>query len=142
MSGAKCPKCNGTGSVSSQIHGYDPNKVNAGMGMHRCDRCAGQGVIHVGLGMGTTGSDVASGDGSLGDRVGNIVIWVFAIFFGLTLANAPIFGLNWAVSGFIGLIVGAAVAGLLLAFRIGRYILWGLGAAFVIAVIVALSLEG
>ena len=43
---AQCPKCKGTGRVLSHLNSNDPNKVGAGMGMHRCDRCAGQGIVH------------------------------------------------------------------------------------------------
>lgn len=49
---AQCPKCNGSGSVLSHLNPYDANKVGAGMGRHRCDRCAGQGVIHGASGAG------------------------------------------------------------------------------------------
>lgn len=134
MAGAKCPKCNGSGSVLSHLNPHDANRVGAGMGMHRCDRCAGQGVIHTGIGLGAVGG--SSGGGSLGDRVGNYVIWIFAIFFALVFANVPIFGLNWFVSGFIGLLIGAFLGGFLLSNRIGRYILWTLGLGFVVLVIV------
>jgi hypothetical protein len=136
MARAQCPKCHGTGSVVSHLNPHDANKVGAGMGMHRCDRCAGQGVIHTGLGGGAAGGFPGSAGGSLGERVGNLVIWIFAIFFAIVFANAPLFGLNWVVSGFIGLLFGAAVAGALLAFRIGRYILWALGLGFIALVIV------
>ncbi len=41
---AQCPKCNGTGRVVSHLNPYDVNKVGAGMGKHRCDRCNGTGI--------------------------------------------------------------------------------------------------
>ena len=65
---AQCPKCNGTGRVVSHLNAYDPNKVSAGMGMHRCDRCAGQGVVH-GVGGG--------GGGSAGSQLMAIVMGLF-----------------------------------------------------------------
>lgn len=49
---AQCPKCNGSGRVLSHLNPHDVNKVGAGMGMHRCDRCAGQGVIQGASGVG------------------------------------------------------------------------------------------
>lgn len=49
---AQCPKCKGTGRVVSHLNPNDPNKVGAGMGMHRCDRCAGQGIVHGAAGAG------------------------------------------------------------------------------------------
>ncbi len=49
---AQCPNCNGTGRVVSQVNPHDVNKVGAGMGMHRCGRCNGQGVIQGGSGGG------------------------------------------------------------------------------------------
>lgn len=42
---AQCPKCRGTGKVSSRQFFDDPNKVSAGWGTHRCDRCYGSGVV-------------------------------------------------------------------------------------------------
>ncbi|MCW9058872.1 MAG: hypothetical protein OQL11_08375 [Gammaproteobacteria bacterium] len=63
---AQCPKCKGTGRVLSHLNAYDPNKVGAGMGMHRCDRCAGQGIVH---GMG--------GGGGAGSQLMAIVMGLF-----------------------------------------------------------------
>lgn len=66
---AQCPKCNGSGRVVSQLNPYDANKVGAGMGMHRCDRCAGQGVVH--------GASGAGGAQQLGDGLMAIVAALF-----------------------------------------------------------------
>ena len=46
MSYAKCPKCHGTGRVSTLTNPNEPNKVSAGWGSLRCDRCHGQGIVH------------------------------------------------------------------------------------------------
>lgn len=96
------------------------------MGMHRCDRCAGQGVIHGASGLGAGGAVNSA----------HPVIWIFSIFGALVFANAPLFGLNWFVSGFIGLLIGAAIGGVLLSTRIGRIILWALGLGFVVLVLI------
>lgn len=49
---AQCPKCKGSGSLLSHLNPHDANKVGAGMGMLRCDICAGQGVVHGASGVG------------------------------------------------------------------------------------------
>lgn len=139
MTGARCPKCNGSGRVLSHLNPHDVHNVGAGMGMHRCDRCAGQGVVHGGPA--SAGGFGSSGGGSLSEQLRRLVIWIFAIFFALVLGNAPPFGLNWAISALIGLVLGSIVGGLLLAFRIGRYILWALGVGFVVAVIVGVIID-
>lgn len=139
MARVQCPKCNGSGRVLSHLNPHDPHKVGAGMGMQRCDSCAGQGFIHNALG--TEGESGSAKFVGLRERIANFVIGIFAIFFGIVFANAPIFGLNWVVSGFIGLLLGGFVGGALLAFRIGRYILLALGLGFIIAVIVSVILE-
>lgn len=139
MSRTQCPKCNGTGSVLSHLNPHDVNKVGAGASMHRCDRCAGQGFIH-GAG-GSPGVFGGGAGGSFGERVGNLVMFIFAIFFAMVLGDVQPFGLNWVVSALIGLFVGAVVAGFLLATRIGRYILWALGIGFVVAVAIAMMLD-
>ncbi|MGB5326520.1 MAG: hypothetical protein WBN40_14025 [Pseudomonadales bacterium] len=36
----------------SHLNPNDPNKVGADMGMHRSDRCAGQGIVHGAAGAG------------------------------------------------------------------------------------------
>jgi len=66
---AQCPKCKGSGSVLSHLNPHDANKVGAGMGMHRCDRCAGQGVVHGAPGVG--------GGQQLGDGLMAIVAGLF-----------------------------------------------------------------
>lgn len=69
MAGTQCPKCNGSGRVLSHLNPHDPNKVGAGMGMHRCDRCAGQGVIY--------GASGAGGAQQLGDGLMAVVAALF-----------------------------------------------------------------
>lgn len=133
MVGATCPKCNGSGRVLSHLNTRDVHTVGAGMGMHRCDRCAGQGVIHGGFG--------GSGRGSLRQQFRQLVIVIFAISFAIVLGNAPPFGVNWPMGALIGLVLGSVVGALLLAFRVGRYILWALGLGFVGAMIVAVIMQ-
>lgn len=68
---AQCPKCNGSGRVLSHLNPHDVDKVGAGMGMHRCDRCAGQGIIH-----GASGSD------NVGQQLGEALTkMILALFF-------------------------------------------------------------
>lgn len=97
MTMAKCPKCNGSGSVLSHLNPYDTNKVGAGMGMHRCDRCAGQGVVH--------GASGAGGGQELGNGLMAVIAALFLhpvfsfvgfwlICFGLLLSIAPVLGLS------------------------------------------------
>lgn len=139
MTRTQCPSCTGSGRVVSHLNPHDPYKVGAGMGMHRCGRCAGQGFIHTGSG--AAGSSASSLGENLRERFGNLVILFFAFFFGLVFANAQPFGLNWFVSGIIGLILGSAIGGFLLATRVGRYILLALGLGFVVAVVIAVILK-
>lgn len=102
MTSVQCPKCNGTGRVLSHLNPYDANKVGAGMGMHRCDRCAGQGVIH--------GASGAGGSQRLGEGLMSMIMALFVhpkfsfvgfwlISTGLLLSMAPLFNLeelpNW-----------------------------------------------
>jgi len=132
MTGATCPKCNGSGRVLSHIHTRDVHNVGAGMGMHRCDRCGGQGVVHGGLGSGG-----GSGGGNLAYQFRRLVIWMFAIPLAFGFGSEPPFGLNWALSALIGGTLGAGLALALLSFRIGRYILWALLLGFFGSAIIA-----
>ena len=66
MSYAKCPKCHGTGRVSSLSNPNEPNKVSAGWGSLRCDRCHGQGIVQG-----------AGGGGGAGGQLMAIVMGLF-----------------------------------------------------------------
>lgn len=69
MAGTQCPKCKGSGSVLSHLNPHDANRVGAGMGMHRCDRCAGQGVVH--------GASGAGGAQQFGDGLMAVIAGLF-----------------------------------------------------------------
>lgn len=69
MSHAKCPKCHGTGRVSSLSNPNEPNKISAGWGSLRCDRCLGQGIVQ--------GASGAGGSQQLGDGLMAIVAGLF-----------------------------------------------------------------
>jgi|GEM_PF-4280998 len=66
---AQCPNCNGSGRVLSHLNPHDVNKVGAGMGMHRCGRCNGQGVIH--------GASGNAGSPELGNGFMAIILGLF-----------------------------------------------------------------
>ncbi|NND71811.1 MAG: hypothetical protein HKN43_09540 [Rhodothermales bacterium] len=102
-----------------------------GMGAVRCNQCGGSGVVY-------------SEDGSIGGpassgRWENLVVWIFGIFFAIVFANVPMFGLNWLVTGFFGMCIGAGLGVFLSSTRIGRYILAALALAFVVLVIIQLA---
>jgi uncharacterized membrane protein YhdT len=94
---AQCPNCNGSGRVLSHLNPHDVNKVGAGMGMHRCARCNGQGVID--------GASGNSGGQEFGNGLLGIILALFLhpafsfvgfwlIGFGLLLAMAPVLGVS------------------------------------------------
>lgn len=98
---AQCPKCNGSGRVSSHLNPYDANKVGAGMGMHRCDRCAGQGVVHG-----------ASGAGG-GQQLGNgLMAIVTALFLHPVFSFVGFWLISTGLSLWLGYVVSVDVLGL------------------------------
>ncbi|MCB0476014.1 MAG: hypothetical protein KDC69_10075 [Flavobacteriaceae bacterium] len=133
MARKTCPVCHGSGDVPGHLQPYHQVGHARGMGAVRCNGCGGSGVIDDGLGQQSEGG--ASG---MPASVGNPIVWIFGGFFALVFANAPVFGLNWFVSGIIGFVVGNFVGNLLISTRIGRYILLALGLGFVMLVILEL----
>lgn len=90
---AHCPKCRGTGKVSSRQFSDEPNKVSTGWGTHRCDRCYGSGVVQ-GMGGGGAGQQLGTG------------LWV--IFSGFFLHPVfSIFGF-WLIATILLILMGHA----------------------------------
>ncbi len=136
MARVTCPKCHGNGDVPGHLQ---PNTVGTprGMGTVRCNQCGGSGTIYAADGPG--GESGGGGGIDFAGGLSKAAMWIFGIFFALVFANVPIFGLNWFVSGIIGLCIGAALGGFLAATRIGRYVLLALGLAFIGLVIFAMA---
>ena len=123
----QCPKCKGSGTVLSHLNPHDANKVGAGMGLHRCDRCAGQGVVHGAAG---TGGGQQLGDGLMA-MVAALFLHPFFSFVGFwlictglllalgsVLGTAAGFDMNHPPTWFFGLAMG--ISGVLAALLAGR----------------------
>ena len=132
MARATCPSCHGSGDMPGHLQPYTVGTPR-GMGTVRCNRCGGSGVIYDEQGPGDGGGASLSSGGWA-----NVVVWIFGIFFAVVFANVPMFGLNWFLTGIIGMCIGAGLGVLLTSTRIGRYILLALALGFVVLVIIQL----
>lgn len=122
------------GTVVSHLNPYDHFRVNAGSGMHRCNRCGGSGKIY---------DFYADPDGPSQPREKTKrVVWVFGAIGAIYCLAARPFGFDWFFSAALGFIVGGMLAGFASEHRIGRIILWIIGVGFASLIIAGIVMSG